>query len=69
MKALKDRDALPMTLSEEDKDDLLEHIYNVIQLSLTDEVLREVADEETAAGHRKKLECLYMKKSLTNHLH
>jgi hypothetical protein len=38
-------------------------------LSLSNEVLREVADEETATGLWKKLENLYMKKSLTNQLY
>jgi hypothetical protein len=38
-------------------------------LSLANGVLREVVDEETAAGLWKKLESLYMKKSLTNRLY
>ena len=41
---------------------------SAILLSLSDGVLREVADEETATGLWKKLESLYMKKSLTNRL-
>lgn len=43
--------------------------HSAILLSLSDEVLREVADKETAAGLGKKLESLYMKKSLTNRLY
>jgi hypothetical protein len=42
--------------------------HSIILLSLSDGVLREVADEETTAGLWKKLESLYMKKSLTNRL-
>ncbi|GJU74030.1 retrovirus-related pol polyprotein from transposon TNT 1-94 [Tanacetum coccineum] len=42
--------------------------HSTILLSLPDEVLYEVADEETAAGVWKKLEKLYMTKSLTNKL-
>lgn len=43
--------------------------HNSIQLCLADEVLREVADEETASGLWLKLEALYMTKSLTNKLY
>ncbi|GKA32116.1 retrovirus-related pol polyprotein from transposon TNT 1-94, partial [Tanacetum coccineum] len=42
--------------------------HSTILLSLSDEVLYEVADEETAAGVWKKLEKLYTIKSLTNKL-
>jgi hypothetical protein len=43
--------------------------YSEILLSLLDGVLREVADEETAIELWKKLESLYIKKSLTNRLY
>ncbi|KAI3414477.1 uncharacterized protein J3R85_016223 [Psidium guajava] len=46
-----------------------EKAHSAIQLSLNDKVLREVADEETAAGLWSKLESLYMKKSLTSRLY
>ena len=49
-KALKGKDALPATLSDEEKEDLLERAHSAIQLSLADEVLREIVDEDTAAG-------------------
>ena len=45
-----------------------EKAHSTILLSLSDEVLCEVADEETASGVWKKLEKLYMTKSLTNKL-
>ncbi|GKE26973.1 retrovirus-related pol polyprotein from transposon TNT 1-94, partial [Tanacetum coccineum] len=45
-----------------------EKAHSTILLSLSDEVLYEVADEKTAAGVWKKLEKLYMTKSLTNKL-
>ncbi|GKA76891.1 retrovirus-related pol polyprotein from transposon TNT 1-94 [Tanacetum coccineum] len=45
-----------------------EKAHSTILLSLSDEVLYEVADEETAAGVWKKLEKLYITKSLTNKL-
>nr|GEX11968.1 copia LTR rider [Tanacetum cinerariifolium] len=43
-----------------------EKAHSTILLSLSDEVLYEVAGEETATGVWKKLEKLYMTKSLTN---
>ena len=58
----------PSTSSSEKSAELEEKAHSSILLSLSDGVLREVADEETAAGLWKKLENLYMKKSLTNRL-
>jgi len=49
--------------------ELDEKAHSAILLSLSGGVLREVASEETAAGLWKKLENLYMKKSLTNQLY
>lgn len=43
--------------------------HSVILLNLGDEVLREVAEEESAVGLWKKLETLYLKKSLANRLY
>nr|GEV17025.1 hypothetical protein [Tanacetum cinerariifolium] len=45
-----------------------ENAHSTILLSLSDEVLYEVVDEETDNGVWKKLEKLYMTKSLTNKL-
>ncbi|GJU53941.1 retrovirus-related pol polyprotein from transposon TNT 1-94 [Tanacetum coccineum] len=50
------------------KNNFNENAHSTILLSLSDGVLYEVADEETAAGVWKKLEKLYMTKSLTNKL-
>ena len=68
-KALKGKNALPGTLSDEEKEDLLERAHSAILLSLGDEVLREIVDEEIAVGLWLKLESRYMTKSLTNHLY
>ena len=68
-KALKGKDALPATLSNEEKEDLLERAHSAILLSLGDEVLREIVNEETAVGLWLKLESRYMTKSLTNRLY
>jgi hypothetical protein len=46
-----------------------EKTHSAILLSLSDGVLREVAHEETVVRLWKKLENLYMKKSLTNRLY
>ena len=68
-KALKGKNALPVTLSKEEKEDLLERAHSAIMLSLRDEVLREIVDEEIAIGLWLKLESQYMTKSLTNRLY
>ena len=59
---------VPSTSSMEERKELEEKVQRVTLLSLSDGVLREVANEETTAGLWKKLESLYMKKSLTNRL-
>ena len=46
----------------------MEKATSSIQLSLTNEVFREVAEIEAADELWKRLETLYMKKSLTNRL-
>ncbi|CAL1399627.1 unnamed protein product [Linum trigynum] len=48
---------------------LEEKAHSTIMLSLSDDVIIEVAAEKTAAGLWLKLESLYMTKSLTNKLH
>ncbi|KAJ9547247.1 hypothetical protein OSB04_019790 [Centaurea solstitialis] len=55
-----------MTESEFAKQD--EKAHSTILLSLADEVIYEVADEESAASLWLKIESLYMTKSLTNKL-
>ncbi|KAL6138517.1 hypothetical protein ACLB2K_063799 [Fragaria x ananassa] len=44
------------------------HSHSTILLCLADDIITEVAEEETAAGLWLKLESLYMTKSLTNKL-
>ena len=50
------------------KQDLQDKAYSTLILSLSDRVLREVSKEEAAAVVWKKLESLYITKSLTNRL-
>lgn len=47
----------------------MEQAYSAIQLCLFDEVLRKVIKETTTTRLWKKLETLYMTKSLTNQLY
>ncbi|WRX12668.1 zinc finger protein [Theobroma cacao] len=69
LKALKGKEHLPSNLSDGEKDDLMEKAHSAILLALSDEVLREVTDEESAAAVWFKLESIYMTKSLTNRLY
>jgi hypothetical protein len=55
--------------STEEMKEFDEKAHSAILLSLSDGVVRKVADKEIAAGLWKKLENLYMKKSLTNQLY
>ena len=55
-------------VKDEDMQDTMDKAHSTIILSMGDEVLREVGDETTTAGLWKKLEDLYIKKSLTKRL-
>ena len=67
--ALKGEKDLPKTLSEKEKNDILEKAQSAIILSLGDKALREVSKETSAAAIWLKLEKLYMTKSLANRLY
>lgn len=56
-------------MSEDDREELDLKVLYVIQLCLTDEVLREVAYDVFVVGLWLKLESLYMTKSFTNKLY
>ena len=47
---------------------LEEKAHATIMLCLADDIITEIADQDTAAGLWLKLESLYMMKSLTNKL-
>ena len=47
LKVLSGKDKLPEFMSDNEKEELEMKVHSVIQLCLTDEVLREVADEDT----------------------
>ena len=69
LKLLSGKSKLSEFMSEDEKEELEMKAHSTIQLCLDDEVLREVADEDIAAGLWLKLESLYMIKSLTNKLY
>src|SRR3954470_18332360 len=54
---------------ESKKTDLKERALSSIFMSMTDNFLRKIVDEETASGAWKKLESLYAGKNLTNRLY
>ena len=68
VKALLGKSKKPDSLTEEQFDDMDEKALSLIQLSLSDEVLREVLKEDSAAGIWLRLEQLYMTKSISNRL-
>ncbi|TXG48538.1 hypothetical protein EZV62_024413 [Acer yangbiense] len=69
VKALEEEKDLPISLSAEEKQDLLETAYSTIILNLADNVLRQVNDEDTAAKVWIKLESFYMNKSLSGKIY
>ena len=69
VEVLSGKDKLMESISEDEKEELEMKAHNIIQFYLADEVLREVADEDTAAGLWLKLKGFYIAKSLTNKLY
>ncbi|KAK3225245.1 hypothetical protein Dsin_005107 [Dipteronia sinensis] len=68
-KAIEGLEKLPSSLTEEHKCDMLEMALGTIILNLSDNELREVNDETTAYDVWKKLESVYLTKSLTNKIY
>lgn len=64
--ALKRIKALPDTLTEDQKQEIMDKAHSSIILSLGDKALREVPSESSAQAIWLKLEQLYMMKSLAN---
>ena len=65
---MKGESSLPATMSEKEKNDLIEKAKSTIILCLGDKALREVVREPTTATIWLKLESLYMTKSTVNRL-
>lgn len=68
VKALQGKQKLPESMTDEEKEELLEKALTAIHLLNTDEVFRKVEEERTPAGLWLKLEQRYMTKSLANRL-
>ncbi|GKV43399.1 hypothetical protein SLEP1_g50691 [Rubroshorea leprosula] len=68
-KALEREARLLETLRKEEKIDLKKWALSANQLSLSDEVLGEVVEENSASALWLKLEALYLTKSVTNRLY
>ncbi|ONK81043.1 uncharacterized protein A4U43_C01F24620 [Asparagus officinalis] len=68
-KVLSKKDKLSESIPDDEKEELKMKAHSVIQLYLADQVLREVANEDTTTGLWLKLESLYMIRSLTNKLY
>jgi hypothetical protein len=65
-KALKDEGALPITMSQAEKTEMVDKARSVIVLCLNDKILRDVAKEPTSTSMWSKLESLYMTKFLAH---
>ena len=62
-------DVRPDGMTDTRWEDIDEKARSAIQLSLANEVLREVISEKTTKALWEKLESLYLKKTLTNKLY
>ncbi|KAK0573894.1 hypothetical protein LWI29_015123 [Acer saccharum] len=69
LKAIEGSDKLHDSITVAQKDDMLEMALGTITLNLFDNILREVNDETSAFSVWKKLEGLYLTKSLTNKIY
>jgi len=65
-KSLKGEGALPVTMSRAEKFEMVDKARSVIVLCLGNKVLKDVAEEPTAASMWSKFEHLYMTKSLAH---
>lgn len=68
-KAILRKEMKPSTMKKEHWKKLDENALTMIQLSVSNELLREIVHEESAASTWRKFESLYMTKSLVSHLH
>eukprot|EP01018_Ginkgo_biloba_P027656 Gb_41806 [translate_table: standard] len=68
-KALAGKAKKPTSMTDEDWEDLDARALSTIRLCLADDVLFNIAGEETTSGLWTRLESLYMTKSLTNRIY
>jgi len=67
-KALLGKNKQPLTMTEDEWNELDGRALSRVRLCLADDVLFNIVSEKTATGLWSKLEKLYMTKSLTNHI-
>ena len=67
--ALDGVDALPDSWTKYHKEEVMQKAHSAVILSLGDDVLREVCKEKTVSGVWKRLDSLYMTKSIPNRLY
>jgi len=65
-KALKGEGALPVTMSQAEKTEMVDKARSAIVLCLRDKVLRDVTKEPTTTSMWSKLESFYITKSLAH---
>ena len=68
-KALSDPSELPTTLTTIQKEEIELNVYETLILNLSDNVIRQVLEEDTVHKVRKKLENLYATKDLPNKMY
>ena len=67
--ALKGESKMSESLTSDQKQEILKKAKNAIILSLSDQILRKVVKEPSAAGMWLKLESLYMTKTLPTRIY
>lgn len=65
-KAILDQEKVPQSINKEEKETMEEIAYGTIILNLSDSVLRQVIDLDTAYKVWKKLDDIYLAKDLPN---
>ena len=68
-KAISNPSKFPEVMKTSEKQEIMENAYNLLILNLVDNVLRQADKEDTAFKIWKKLESLYMEKSLSNKIY
>ena len=66
--ALQDPSTLGSSVTDVQEKEMQENAFSILVLYLADNVLRQIDGEETAFGAWRKLEELFMAKSLTNRI-
>ena len=68
-KAISNPSKFPEVMKTSEKQEIMENAYNLLILNLVDNVLRQADKEDTTFKIWKKVESLYMEKSLSNKIY